>query len=231
MNWIISVVGALISAAIASMFVMWIENWRKPRVTLNMDSPIDKSYTDRPAQKARFLRLNVCNIKMSRFLSWMSRSAAIRCNGLITFYHLNDGQNLFGRSMQTKWGRAQEPLPMIAQIGQHQIQILDPQRLLPVTYMDIYPGEEEPLDVAVKFDDEDNCYGWSYDSYFSKPPWRNPDWMINIGRYIIKAEIIYSGGRYVYIFRLINDVPMNAFRLENATPEDYKKIGLKSVKN
>jgi hypothetical protein len=32
--------------------------------------------------------------------------------------------------------------------------------------MDVYPGEEETLDVAVRFDDEADCYGWNNDAYF-----------------------------------------------------------------
>lgn len=227
MEWLSSIIGGLIGAIIASLFIILIEHLRRPEITLSIEEPVDAAYENRPANSARFLRLNVMNKNLPHKFSWMSRNTAIRCSGLITFYHLNDGQDIFGRSMQTKWGRIQDPLPLFATINGQEMKIYDPQRLAPQNYIDIYVGEKEPLDVVARFNNEDDCYGWSYDSYFSKPPWRNPDWKMGKGRYLVKVELIYSGGRHFDVFRVINDAPMNAFRLEMAQREDYQKLGLK----
>lgn len=80
------------------------------------------------------------------------------------------------------------------------------------------------LVVVARYDDDKECYGWSYESYFSKPPWRNPNWKLEAGRYLIRVEVICSVGRCISVFRLINDVPINAFRLENPQPDDYRKV-------
>ncbi len=65
---------------------------------------------------------------------------------------------------------------------------------------------------------------WSNQSYFSDPPWRNPDWKLSKGRYLIYITITSSGDKCKGLFRLINDVGQKDFRIENARPEDFKKI-------
>ena len=86
--------------------------------------------------------------------------------------------------------------------------------------MDVYPGESQRLDVAAKFDNEAECYGWSNESYFSNPVWRNPDWTLPSGRYLVKGTVISSGEKCTGVYRLVNDVPQSDFRLEEAMPED-----------
>ncbi|GAH46326.1 unnamed protein product, partial [marine sediment metagenome] len=142
------------------------------------------------------------------------------------------GQNVFGRPMQARWVSPQEPLPIqvVAQ-GHPTMYMFDPVRLAPDMYRDIYSGESEQLDVAVRFDNDDECYGWCDDNYNSKPLWRNPDWKLNPERYLVEVTIVFSGGRCNGLFRLINDVSVDAFRLEKAQSSDYEKVGLKKPKS
>jgi len=229
MNWLVVlqiVVGALITIGI----VVFVEYFRKPRLKLTIAKPVDVPYTNRLANKARYLGLMVENEQLPRFVRWLSRSVAIHCYGTITFHHL-DGQNVFGRSMQIRWSSSPEPLPIQGFIShwqtnwpQAKMEIFDPIRALPDLYMDIYPGESEGLDVAARFDDDPECYGWCNDNYFSKPPWRNSSWKLDSDRYLVKVEVTSAGVRCIAFFRLINDVPINDFRLENAQQDDYKKI-------
>ncbi|MFH1031266.1 MAG: hypothetical protein V1767_01655 [Chloroflexota bacterium] len=232
MTWVISIVGAFISAMLAAIFVMWVENLRKPKLSIKIIPPINVPYvkSNSPAKSAKFLGLSVVNEKLPRFAGWLSRSVAIHCQGFLTFYHL-DGQSVFGRSMQARWSDSPEPVPITGYIStlegnwvQSKIEILDPMRLDPGIYRDIHPGESQGLDVVVRFDSDTDCYGWCNDNYFSKPPWRNPDWKLNPTRYLAKVDVVYAGEHCVDCFRLINDVPVNAFRLEKANAEDYKKI-------
>jgi hypothetical protein len=65
---------------------------------------------------------------------------------------------------------------------------------------------------------------WSNQSYFSDPPWRNPDWKLSKGRNLIDITITSSGAKCKGLFRLINNVGQKDFRIENARPEDFKKI-------
>ncbi len=86
--------------------------------------------------------------------------------------------------------------------------------------MDIYPGEVELLNIAGKFDDDADCYGWSNESYFSDPVWRNPNWRLPVGRYLVKVVVNTAGEKVSSVFRLINDVPRTDFRLEPTMPKD-----------
>jgi hypothetical protein len=133
---------------------------------------------------------------------------------MITFHHL-DGQNVFGRSMEARWAGSLEPvaIPVVNSEGKQQFQILDP-RLNAESRMDVYPGEFETLDVAVRLDDDEDCYGWNNESYLCTPAWRNPNWQLQQGRYLVSATITSSGQKCVGLFRLINDVPRTDFRLE-----------------
>jgi hypothetical protein len=86
--------------------------------------------------------------------------------------------------------------------------------------MDVYPGEQERLDIAARFDNESECYGWSNDSYFSDPVWRIPDWRLPPGRYLVNVTVVSSGEKATGLFRLVNDVPQSDFRLQEALPDD-----------
>jgi len=226
MDWIISIVGGLVGAIIAIVFVVLVEHLRKPRLGLGIGDLEYATWTGRPANKAKWLRLKAENRQLPRLAKWLSRNAALHCSGLITFYHLVDGQNVFGRSMQVRWWGVREPLPIqIVAQGHPTMYMFDPVRLAPEMHRDIYSGESEQLDLAVRFDDDGECYGWCNDNYNSNPQWRNPDWKLGHKKYLVEVTIVSSGGeRCNGLFRLINDVPVNDFRLENAQADDYGKI-------
>ncbi len=221
MDWLIVlqiVIGALITIGI----VVFVEYFRKPKLKLTIADPVNASYTNRPANSAKYLGLMVENRPLPRLIRWLSRNAALHCHGLITFHHL-DEQNVFGRSMQTRWSGSPEPVPIYAVLrgrAPGRIDIYDPIRLSPEMHRDIYSGESEKFDVAARFDNDVDCYGWCNDNYFSNPTWRNPDWKLNPGRYLVKVTVMSSSTKCSGLFRLINDVPVNDFRLENAQASD-----------
>lgn len=216
------IIGALATVGI----VVFVEYFRKPKLKLKIADPVDVNYANRPASSARYLGLMVENRPLPRKVRWLSRNTAIRCQGLITFHHL-DGQNTFGRSMQARWSGSPEPVPIYAVLrgaSPGRIDIYDPIRLSPEIHRDIYTGESEKLDVAARFDNDVDCYGWCNDNYFSDPRWRNPNWRLNTGQYLVKVEVRTAGQRCEGLFRLVNDVPINDFRLLLALPDDYAKV-------
>ena len=223
MDWIISIIGGLVGAVIAIAFVMLEEHLRKPRFGLEIGDTEDAKWTGRPANRAKWLRLKVENRQLPRLARWLSRNMALHCSGLITFYHL-EGRNVFGRSMQARWWGVREPLPILAVAeGLPTIQIIDPVRLASEMHRDIYSGESEQLDVAVRFDDDVECYGWCDENYSSEPRWRNPKWKLDKGRYLVKVTV-KSSTKCCDVFQLINDGSVNDFRLEKAQPGDRKKV-------
>jgi hypothetical protein len=213
-------VEVVIGAVIAICITIAIENLRKPKLVLAIGIPVDNAYTGRPAQDVRFLLVKCENRPLPWFARWMSRNAALQCHGTVSFHHLTDGQNYFGRSMPIRWSGSSEPTPIEVHIGNARGVIIDPQRLSTESRVDIYPGEDWKLDVAARFDADAECYGWSNYSYFSNPVWRNPDWRLPAGRYLVKVTVISAGQRCELIFRLINDTQRRDFRLEPALPTD-----------
>ena len=214
-----TVIEVVLCAAIAILITIWIENLRKPKLRLRIAPPTDLRYQNRPATDARFLGLELLNMPLSRIARWMLRNAALQCHRTITFHHL-DGQNIFGRAMPIRWSGSPEPVTMQVSLGSQHLLITDPARFTLTPRVDVYPGELERLDIAAKFDDEGECYGWSNENYFSVPIWRNPDWRLPHGRYLVKVTVVSAGEKCTGTFRLINDVARQDFRIESVLPQD-----------
>jgi len=215
----LTILGATIGAIVAGLITIWIEILRKPRLELELIDPVDMEFQNQSANILRATRLQLTNKPLPAWIQWMYRNPALQCHGNISFHHL-DGQNVFGRSMILRWAGAPEPNPMEIRIGNERGLVFDPVRITHLQKMDIYPSESAVIDVAVRLDNEDECYGWSNESYFSNPPWRPPSWRLNSGRYIVKVVIQSSGQTISKLFRLINDVEQQDFRLEEALPSD-----------
>jgi len=212
----------VVLGAIASILItISVESLRKPRLQLIVTAPCDLQYPTGPAKQGRFLHVGLVNKPLPRALQWMQRNAALQCHGTIAFHHL-DGQKVFERVMSVRWSFSTEPIPIRGYVDGKPIVIWDPTRYVPVTRRDVYPGETETakLDIGARFDDERDCYGWCNDNYLSNPPWRNPEWRLPAGRYLVRIVVRSSGEECAGVFRLINDVPQSDFRLEPALPDD-----------
>jgi hypothetical protein len=205
------------------LITIGVEYFRRPKLALSIeDPPADFDRVNCPARNARHLRLKLRNKSLPPFLHWMERNAALQCRGEITFHHL-DGQDVFGRKMSIRWASSPQPVPrQITDLrGEVRFLLNDSGRATTDT-MDVYPGEEEVFDVAAKFDEEPECYGWNNEAYFFA--WRNPNWKLPAGRYLVRVVIRSSGQKCYGKFRLINDVVRTDSRLEHATPEDKLKL-------
>jgi hypothetical protein len=122
--------------------------------------------------------------------------------------------------MPIRWSATPEPAPLQFIVDKTRVAFFDPSKATIESRVDVYPGESQRLDVAVKLDDEAECYGWSNLNYFSNPVWRHPDWRLSPGRYLVNVTIVSSGESANALFRLIADVPRKDFRLEPAQPRD-----------
>jgi len=218
MEFLLTLLGALVSIATT----IAVESFRRPALILDIATPLDNDYSNppaRPARSARFLYLSVRNCPLPRILRWMSRNAAVNSWGTISFHHLDDGQDIFGRPMQVRWSGSTEP-PLAAAGGL----ILDSSWLESLYRRDIQPGEQELIDVAARFDEDESCYGWTNENYFSSPVWRNPRWELPRGRYLVRVELHTSGQKFVHCFRLSNEGTRDTFRLQPAQHVDVTKI-------
>ena len=217
----LSTLFAIVGGGLITLFIaIFIEHMKRPALCMKLCPPQDFDYTreGRPAERMRILHLQLENRRLPWWARWMCRSAAVQCHGTITFHHL-DGQNVFGRAMAVRWGRSPEPVPIQVSLGESTLLMYNP--LVPLLQrMDVHPGETEIVNVAAKFDSDDECYGWTNDNYFSDPLWRNPDWRLPKGRFLVRITINSAGETCSAQYRLINDVSVKDFRLASADPKD-----------
>jgi len=215
----------ILGAAIALSGTILIEYLRKPHLRIQLGPYSDVVYTDKhPTKDARFLRLKVVNSPLPRWARWMCRNTALECLGFLTFYHIDDGQVVFSKPMQVRWTRTPEPVLQRMLVDGEMISYIDPGSFPPRISKDLHPGQSELIDVAARFEQDGECYGWNNNNYFSEPRWRNPEHKLGHARYLVKAEITSAGDSCEKFFRLVNDVPRSSFRLENEQRGDRAKI-------
>jgi hypothetical protein len=124
-----------------------------------------------------------------------------------------------------RWA-ASSPQPKVAHVviqGQTVPVILNPEELK-VT-VDIYPGDSEPLDVAIRVDQEVDAYGWNNETYFYQN-WRNPQRKLNHERYLVEVIVTSSGSKRRGVFRLDNDGPFTDFHLAELTLTQRQAVGV-----
>lgn len=214
----------LLGAILSIIITIIIEVQRKPKLNLHIPKPVDRDYVGHPAQHARFLGVIIENRPLARGFRWLSRNAALQTQALITFFHL-DGQPVFSGPMIARWSGSPEPVSPISIAAERveikQITIAYDISTTPHTRKDIFTGSGEKVDIAARFDQDVDCFGWNNEAYFSKPLWRNPKWRLVPGRYLVKVEALSSGEKTMGLYRLCNDVSINDFRLEPALKTDY----------
>jgi len=89
--------------------------------------------------------------------------------------------------------------------------------------MDVHPGEEETLQVAVRFDDDSECYGWNNESYYYS--WRNQNWKLDGPEdYFVKIKIISAGLRCGDVFKLHIGKDPDDFKLEEVEKVERDRI-------
>ena len=221
MEILLSIVGGGLITITTAIFVEWL---RKPNLALNIETPPLDVPADAPQK--RHLRLVLRNKPLVFGLRWMQRSAALQCRGTVTF-HNKDGQDVFGKTMAVRWAGSPEPINLSGQIVDLQQPAQLVYRIINVTgmesRMDVYPGEQEMLDIAVRFSGEPECFGWNNESYFNN--WRTPGWKLDRGAYLVRVVIASSGSKFVGRFLLMNEAdPLSAFRLTSLSRKEEKKI-------
>jgi hypothetical protein len=209
------VFGAFVSIAASVGTVIWVEFLRRPSLYLERAEPNEAEYQPpMPATHVRSLRVRLHNRKLPRWADWWTvREPALQCRARITFHFLEDENDRFGRTMAGRWTNTPQPTALFVKDSKGQEFAIAPQMVDAVT---VYPGENELLDIAVRLDDEADCYGWDNESFFTD--WRNQKWQLGSGRHLVKVEITSSGPRCTGWFRLENPAGRGDFRLEPYSP-------------
>ncbi len=226
------ILGAIVQAAIlisggviTVATALVVEQARRPKLQLVMTSHTDAQFNNRLASSARWVHLKLGNLPPSGWTRWVPRQTATQCRGTVTFYYLN-GQSVFKEDMPVRWAGSPQPIPSEVRdpTGQLTGLIYNLSQLSLESWMDVPPGEGQTLDIAGRFDNDVDCYGWSNESYFSNPLWRNPGRKLPPGEYLVRVTVVCAGEKCADVFRLINEGPVANFRLEVAKKDDRKKL-------
>jgi hypothetical protein len=224
MNTWLDILYVLLGAILSIVITAVIELNKKPSLTMEIQNNDITRYDDNshPAKTAKFLYVVVENKDLPKLFKWLSRSAAMQCHGTVTFHHLNDGTRVFQSPMPIRWTSLPTPEGEKYIVENQIIQMFDMNKINHYSRVDIYTGEsnKESLNIAARFDDEEDCYGWTNENFVSTPLWRTLRWKLPKGRYLVRVSVLSAGEKCEKLFRLINDVSMNDFRLEPALKND-----------
>ncbi len=203
------ILGIIIGSVISIGTTIIIENFKKPDLYFQIeDPPIDMKYPNAPAKKARFLRVQLWN----NDIKWLTRETAMHCNASIQVLHHDDLSPVFKNKISARWAGSDEPLsPQLDAKTGNIIQIFDPSKYSAAFRRNCHPGTKETIDVVVRFDDDDDCYIWTNDSYYKG--WRNSEVKLPKGRYYIIVTVFSAGERVRGYFKLENTVGIKDFRL------------------
>jgi hypothetical protein len=210
--------GIIFGAGLSIGTAIVVEYLRRPSLRVELLPPIDATYPPgtRPVTNMRSLHAKLYNRTLPRGAKWMLRAPALQCRAMITFHYLDDEHDLFGRAMEGRWSDTPQPIPIVV------LQNPDGQQLglFPELSrgVDVLPGDSAELDILIRADDDDDCYGWNNESYYSTPLWRNPRWQLPRGRHLVKVEVTSSGQKVTRWFRLENSAARTDCRLEPYSP-------------
>src|SRR6266478_251782 len=143
------------SVILGALFVLWLEYLRRPRLHILIEpQPVDSVYAGaQPARQVRTVRVVLHNRPMIWLVKWMVRAPAQQCRASITFHH-TDGQDVFGRSMSGRWANSAQPVlsDIVDLTGTIILKIVNHNELSLLSRIDVYAGEEQPLDIAIRAD-------------------------------------------------------------------------------
>jgi len=148
----------------------------------------------------------------------------MHCSGDIQFYHLEDGAPVFSNPMPVRWAGSDEPISTQVLPNGQLVQLFDPAKYNAASRRNCYPGSKETLDIAAKFDNDDECYGWSNEAYLPGKGWRNKDRQLPKGRYLVRVTVYSAGEKVSAVYKLENSVARNHFRLMDASKEDEARL-------
>lgn len=215
MNWIVSIIGVLVGAAI----VMLIERQRKPNLSLNIGYAGETDWGENQNPRyVKVLEIGVKNSQLCHLLRpFMHRNAAVHCYGNVFFYEQSGEEytRIFNK-IDVKW----TSLPATQIIHSKILKGFTPYE---VKYNDIHPGETELIDIAAKYDDDEDCYVWCYDSYKCLRL-KNPELRIPNKECFVYMDIRFAGQHLIDVFKMINGKSREQFELKNISSQQKKRI-------
>lgn len=201
----------VLGSLIVAMFVEWM---RKPRLSISILPPENIAWYTGGAVIGTFvaLRVRVSNDPLPFVFCWMQRQSARDCRATLHFHH-EDKTPFIAGPMPGRWAGSVQPVPLegVIRPSMETIEIHDIARLTADSRIHIPAGEAEGLDVAVRFPEVTDAFGWTNGSY--RYNGRHPGFTLPAGRYLVDILVQSEGVKKQQHFRLENDHTINEFRL------------------
>jgi hypothetical protein len=223
---IYTIISAFLGAVFSFFLLIPIENQRKPKLSItladfNFDNNLPK---DKPARIIKVLRVKLINRKVKEFYSWwLKRESAVHCNVSIQLLTIEGLAPLFSKPVHGRWTNSDEPYTVQIDTNTRQpLIVFDPAKYNSVMTRNCFPGTDELIDIATRYDAEDECYIWNNDIYYKG--WRNADLQIPKGTYYLIVTVYTAGEKTYGFFKLQNLLKINDFQLLNIGKDEIKKI-------
>jgi hypothetical protein len=174
-------VTAVLTGIISSLAVVIFYEWaKKPRLSLEIGTVhvIPQLLTHTPTH--RFLHVKAVNHRSRFWGRLMPRNAALFCRAWVDVFPGAGAPFTF----DARWTTKREPGEYI---GLDKLKI-DPGLVYQIPREDIHAGEEAEISIAVKHQNEEECYGFNNKSYMFSA-WKNPDWKIGLGKHRVAVRL------------------------------------------
>jgi hypothetical protein len=125
--------------------------------------------------------------------------------------------------MPIRWTNSDQPISHHVDEGRVR-ELFDAAKYNAAFRRDCFPGTKEAIDIAGRFDEDEECYGWSNDTYLPNKGWRNADWRLPKGRYLVRVTVYSAGEKVSSVFNLENSLSRQHFRLSEGTQTDLRKL-------
>jgi hypothetical protein len=190
---------------IGAATVMWVEWYKTPKVRIDVVPTAE--FTNK-GRTRRFLQVEVINNPTCHWLAKIfNREEVSNCFATIEFQHL-DGTSLFSK-IDARWSASLE-IPSVIPQGNVPF---SPNLIEPLRFRDIYTNRPEPLTIAIKWDNEPDCYGFNNISYFYQD-FKNPAWTIPEGNVLVRIELFVAGQIVTRTFQIHNPKEGSRFELQ-----------------
>jgi len=202
--YVIDVAENLFFTFFGVVVAIWYESLGAPRLLIEIDAPFENS---NPLGDFRFVRVRVRN--QPRKVPLVTRQTAYAVHGRMSFVNSKGGQ--VGKTIQIRWDGMPEPLKYEVENGRI-ITLPDPALFRVSQYINIPPDEQETFAVAVKFQGDEEAYGWSNESY--KHKWKHTEVSLPPGVYEVIISLQSGDKVWKKRFRLQNTNGVNGLQLE-----------------
>ena len=194
LRYVISLIGTWLWPILASIVtVLVIYLLQRPRIRIRVQED-EKPNT---VIGAKFVHILVTN----KSFGLLRGGVAEHCKGTITVDKPDK------KVFVTKWATKRDPISLQFISHTQVLQTVDLVAIEESKYETIFPGETKPLDVAVKWNNEGECYMHEPENFI--PPIqkrKKPDNLIGKGEFICTVRLEYGGHRASasHIFKLVN---------------------------